>query len=250
MVQLCHFTHQQTKGRIPKLPCIVLFAAQLTGEDMFQLGIVTPGKRNVLSQLVDGQRIAAVLHDVAVHTFPVLAKIVAGIQRFALGLFQYRVGKGRVDRLLPLAALHQKLDEFPQLLPHFLKVEKIMRGQKFVCLHLPDEGQLCLHLRDGSLPFQHCRCAAQLFLGAAQSRQTFQFTEQQAIHKVIEPLGGFIFVVQRDERCNLFHQGAFVRFGQADKGFRLLIVFHGLSVQPHGYQLRVQRSHLGTAGLR
>ena len=66
---------------------------------MFQLGIVTLRKRNVLGQLVDGQRIAAVLHDVAVHTFPVLAEIVAGIQRFALGLFQYRVGKGRIDRL-------------------------------------------------------------------------------------------------------------------------------------------------------
>lgn len=101
VVQLCHFTHQQTKGSIPKLPCIVLFAAQLTGKDMFQLGIVAPGKRNVLGQLVDDQRIAAVLHDVAVHTFPVLAEIVAGIQRFALGLFQYRVGKGRVDRFLP-----------------------------------------------------------------------------------------------------------------------------------------------------
>ena len=53
VVQLCHFTHQQTKGCIPKLPCIVLFAAQLTGKDMFQLGIVAPGKRNVLGQLVD-----------------------------------------------------------------------------------------------------------------------------------------------------------------------------------------------------
>jgi DNA-binding transcriptional LysR family regulator len=90
--------------------------------------------------------------------------------------------------------------------------------------------------------------AAQLFLGAAQPRQTFQFTEQQAIHKVIEPLGGFIFVVQRDERCHLFYQSTLVRFGQADKGFRLLIVFHDLSVQPHGYQLRIQRSHFGTAG--
>ena len=188
------------------------------------------------------------LHDVAVHTFPVLAKIVAGIQRFALSLFQYRVGKGRVDRLLPFYTVHQKLDKLPQFLPHFLKAEQIVRGQKFVCLHLPNEGQLCLHLRDGSLPFQHCRCIAQLFLGAAQPRQTFQFTEQQAIHKVIEPLGGFIFVVQRDERCHLFHQSTLVRFGQADKGSRLLIVFHGLSVQPHGYQFRVQRSHFGTAG--
>ena len=42
----------------------MLFRSQLTGEDMFQLGIVAPGKRNVLGQLVDGQRIAAVLHDV------------------------------------------------------------------------------------------------------------------------------------------------------------------------------------------
>ena len=61
VVQLCHFTHQQTKGCIPKLPCIVLFAAQLTGEDMFQLGVVALRKWNVLGQLVDGQRIAAVL---------------------------------------------------------------------------------------------------------------------------------------------------------------------------------------------
>ena len=215
---------------------------------MFQLNVIALRERDVLGQFVDGQCIVAVLHDVAVHTFPVLAEIVAGIQRFALGLFQYRVGKGRVDRLLPLAALHQKLDEFPQLLPHFLKAEQIMRGQKFVCLHLPDEGQLCLHLRDGSLSFQQCRCIAQLFLGAAQPRQTFQFTEQQAIHKVIESLGGLVLIIQRDERCHLFHQSTLVRFGQADKGFRLLIVFYGLSVQPHGYQLRVQRSHFGTAG--
>ena len=95
---------------------------------MFQLGVVALRKWNVLGQLVNGQRIAAVLHDVAVHAFPVLAEIVAGIQRFALGLFQYRVGKGRVDRLLPLCTVHQKLDELPQLLPHFLKAEKIMRG--------------------------------------------------------------------------------------------------------------------------
>ena len=216
---------------------------------MFQLGVVSLRKRDVLGQLVDRQRVAAVLHDVAVHTFPVLAEIVAGIQRFALDPFQYRVGKGRVDRLLPFYTVHQKLDEFPQLLPHFLKAKQIMRGQKFVCLHLPDEGQLCLHLRDGSLPFQHGRCIAQLFLGAAQPRQTLQFTEQQAIHKVIEPLGSFVLVVQRDERCHLFHQSTLVRFGQTDKGFRLLIVFHSLPVQPHGYQLRVQRSHFGTAGL-
>ena len=47
------------------------------------------------------------------------------LQRFALGLFQYRVGKGRVDRFLPFYTVHQKLDEFPQFLPHFFKAEKV-----------------------------------------------------------------------------------------------------------------------------
>ena len=205
MVQLCHFTHQQTKGGIFELPGIIFFAAQLAGEDVFQLNVIALRERDVLGQLVDGQCIVAVLHDVAVDPLPVLPEVITGVQRLALSLFQHRVGKGGVDWLLPFHTVHQKLDQLPQLLPHFLKAEQIVGGQEFVRLYFPDERQLGLHLRDGGFLFQQSSGVFQLPLRPRQPGQTFQLTEQQPIHKIIEPLGRFVLVVQRDKRCDLPH---------------------------------------------
>ena len=84
----------------------------------------------------------------------------------------------------------------------------------------------------------------QLPLCPRQSGQTFQLTEHQTVHKIIEPLGRLILVVQRDKRCDLPHQGALVRFGQGGERFRFLVVFHGLPVQAHRDQFRVQGAHL------
>ena len=145
---------------------------------------------------------------------------------------------------MPLAALHQKLDEFPQLLPHFLKAEQIVGSQELVRLHFPDERELGLHLWDGCFLLQQGGGVFQLPLCPRQSGQTFQLTEHQTVHKIIEPLGRFILVVQRDKRCDFPHQGALVCFAQSCEGFRFLVVFHGLLVQAHRDQFRVQSAHL------
>ena len=105
VVKFCHLAHQQTKRGIFELPGIIFFAAQLAGEDVFQLNVIALRERDVLGQLVDGQCIVAVLHDVAVDPLPVLPEVITGVQRLALGLFQYRVGKGgeRFRFLVPIA---------------------------------------------------------------------------------------------------------------------------------------------------
>ena len=40
VVKFCHLAHQQTKRGIFELPGIIFFAAQLAGEDVFQLNVI------------------------------------------------------------------------------------------------------------------------------------------------------------------------------------------------------------------
>ena len=206
---------------------------------MFQLPVTSPGKAECsLGQFVDSQRVDAVLHDVAVHTFPVLAEIIAGIQRFPWVCSSTGSARRCRYRLCPSTPSTRNLISSAAL--RISSAEQIMRVKNSSSSRM--KGQLCLRM-DG-FPFQHCHCMLRSSVFQARQQQASS-SQSSNIIQSYRTAACFPrpYRPARLERCHLFHQIALVvvRLTKASAFDSV----PRLSVQPYGYQLRVQRSCFG-----